>query len=477
VKYLLDPKKVAPLAGPVAVSALVLILYPFVIIFRFCCQCCGGSNRRPDGICCGSSKFDSMDDDEVSSHYSRGSRWCGKIMTLVVVGGGIVGLALMLSGNAQFVAQFHNLFKSILKLLDWADGQASLIHEKMTINGHLQGLNQSFFDEFQSKTDDMRSRINDYENNANSQFMTKATQIAMIVAIVPCALFTLLPLMALCNIRRCIPMLLTLFFWIFCFVFCLVGAVFFTVGSVLGDFCDELTLQAEKKPGIFQWYVVPECNYNAPFGPFKDQVNSVEHDESKKACDELLNICVYNDSVWLPNDQPSKFFYCPDLSNTSIACPNVSGVVHQLDTIIVRTAAISPCNPPYTLNCTMANCATHCWDPSIRDVMSQVLNISEIADHASQAYHLYVEPLLSCDVLLDKALEAFDTCRPFSNAFKTTGAGSIVYGGFFFVGIIVLLRGTKLFHSAPDQVIGDDDEDMDDVKGGRAVDGEVIKKK
>jgi len=192
---------------------------------------------------------------------------------------------------------------------------------------------------------------------------------------------------------------------------------------------------------------VPECNATLPFASFEQMMSTTETNNSIAACSSLMSLCDYN-VTW--NVSQQNIFNCGNLNDPTSQCLTFGEVLNMLDTVTVKQGVPANASCGVSIpnaDCNIQECATSCVDAQLKNSSATTVEFLGFANKTFTAYTEFILPLMDCNVLLNITLQPFTTCHKFSNSLELIGAGAIVYGAFFFLGIWVLLLGQKRFFS------------------------------
>ncbi|KAH9597218.1 hypothetical protein LSM04_005742 [Trypanosoma melophagium] len=80
-------------------------------------------------------------------------------------------------------------------------------------------------------------------------------------------------------------------YWLFGIFFAIFGLSMNVLSVYLSAGCGEVELQQQRKPGVFQWYLVPSCQRMLKMNEIRAQVRNAEYQYSKEGCMKLLKAC------------------------------------------------------------------------------------------------------------------------------------------------------------------------------------------
>ncbi|ORC88782.1 uncharacterized protein TM35_000152130 [Trypanosoma theileri] len=84
-------------------------------------------------------------------------------------------------------------------------------------------------------------------------------------------------------------------YWIFGILFAVFGLSMSVLSVYLSAGCGEVELHHQRKPGVFQWYLIPLCQSMFSMDSIREQVRRAEFQYSRDGCNKLLRACDDND--------------------------------------------------------------------------------------------------------------------------------------------------------------------------------------
>lgn len=453
--YAEDKVIIGSLIIPVIIFVLTLILYPIVFCGRLLCNCCGSNRRRPGFCCCGGSDWDGKSDEEKNAAYARSDVICNRVTMFVLWGCAVVALFIMLVGGSRLMTGYNDFFGQIDIMFDWVDGRRESIRSLTTRNGTLiPGMSPDLFINMRSVTDGMRSDISKYKDDT-SNYVDIGNGVAIALAIVPNILCIIAVAFAVFDIRKCFPACLTCFFFVSIILYSALALIGLATGVITKDCCGEIDAYKAKQPGLMWWYLVPHCDSTLQFSQFRSQLNSTEQTNALSACQTMLDICSTSTSY---NANLSAVRFVCAITNPVLDCQTAADADRILANTYLKAGAPVTCNS--SLLCNVKECATSC----LLDLMKQKAAASLIgvgnAINTARAYNEFLEPLLHCSALFDKAVSLFTKCDTLQSGLTMIGSGSTLYAFVFCLSIIFLFRGQKRFFKlAKEPSAADEEED------------------
>lgn len=436
---------VAPLI-PFVMGVLFFFVFPFVFCGRYCCQCCGGSKMRPGGCCCGPQQWDDMPEDQVYAGYTQREVKVSKLMTVVCavlslvfviitmvaaakVSSGVDDTAAAFSDGIMFFQNIINDVKARIRI----DGQYPNGWDESAFNSIQDGLSRSQKDFDNSFT--IRSSVKDIASAAGFS------------AIVPAFLISISVLFAFAGLRKVLPCIFAMLYAILAVVYLMVASVFFITAVPADLLCDEVHAQIARQPGIFQWYLVPYCDSQAPFGRIMDSINQAETEASSTACTALMD---YGDTspTYTPGSQ--KVFQI-NVTDAQAQCATFDSVSAAISFARLKSGVGFTCPDPGATDnrCTIQQCANSCSDADVKNASATIDLQMRQAGALISAYHDFIEPWLSCNALIDHILKMtlVPLCNFFPAAAKLFGSGSLICGLTCILAMCVAFAGQKRWFS------------------------------
>lgn len=457
--YLMTPERlvVLILGGIfILVGLFEFLSCPFATCFRYCCQCCGGSGRRPDSCCCGDEKWDVLTEEEVSREYSRCSVYCTKITALLVVVVSVVSIILCVVGTQQLLSSWNLFFANIADLVKFIKDKGAEIRTGLTItnddgtSGLVFGLDPNMFNAIDSAADSIKGMFGDLQTQGDL-YIKQATDYSLIVALVPVIVLVMTIVCALCNIRSFIPMINSIFCWILILIFGLVGGLFLVLTVFVVDIEAERQKVFNNSPGIVTWWLIPKMEAMNLFGTVETTVRSLEASMSRSACNQLAQICTNTRSTWLLTD-PVVLFSCNITKATN--CSTVAEVNYNLASLSVLDGSLVGCSnvTKQQGQCTVAVCAKTCNQTETKSLSSTLISALRNATVATTVFYNIVIPFLNVRTLFVSVFSRLTVLAVLAASTQAVAAGFALYTIAFMVNLVIMFRGQKRFFSYPDDL-------------------------
>ena len=477
--YLLTADRLTPcIVGAICIliGVLNIVVYPLFMMGRYCCQCCGGSMRRPDACCCGEQDWDNRTEDEVNQQYTIGSVICVKGCSIAVTMVSVAAMVLTIIGSGLVVTGYDTAFVNVNSIFDWADEKIAFIKSEMTvpdINGNptlVPPLTEATFTQVSDLISPFRVQVNDFKKQYEP-YVGYSNIGALCLATVPFVSVLITLLCAVFNIRRVVLCINSLFHYIFMIPFGLLGGAFLIVSVVFVDVEAERQKLFVNEPGILTYYLVPQLEAQSPFKGIEAQVSSAELSASRSACGFMVDICSDTSLVWSLAD-PKRVYTCSvNASSYTDRCTTfqrVSEIVEKMT--ILNGSPIGCANVSATeqnTKCSMAVCATQCTSDDIKKAATDIVLNLRYATAAVSAFNRAVRPLTSMYGIMIELFSRLTVLKVLADAFILAGVGLCCFTIFFLVDMFVIFRGQKRFFRLVDVVA--DSEPMATVTAATAA--------
>jgi len=451
-----------PIFFPAFIGALVVLLYPLTMCCRYTCNGCGSNRRRPGSLCCGDSQWDHVRVEKKEAQYTVEEVRRLKICALVGFTLTFVGLALTVVGHNDFTA-FYDDFDSNLEndiqpyyTVLSTDVQSGL--RNVTSGGFLAPVTVNSMAAFSTQVSSINNIIRDIKDYAEI-FRATIYNGANVMAIGVILLFGLITIYAALDVRSLFPALTSCFAFLLVLVLGIFACGLFFGHAVLTNGCEEADQQTARTPGVFQWQLVPECRSNSNFGPLISDINTVEVDFSRLACESLFALCNSSSSS-------NSTYYCPNAAafpsaSSCVSHANVTTVMTNMYARNQGTACTYPTTssattaPPTTTganNCTIAKCKDYCTSTTDASNATRIVQYIAILLRVSTARTRVVE-LSDCNAQYDRVIKSVSKCTRGRKGMALIGAGATFNAYLSAWAIYILLRGQKRFfkHGAQSQ--------------------------
>ncbi|EPY24890.1 hypothetical protein STCU_06953 [Strigomonas culicis] len=245
-------------------------------------------------------------------------------------------------------------------------------------------------------------------------------------------------------------------FYLFSIIYALLAVVFTLIQYVMYSICGEVSLHAQREPGIFTWYLVPWCEKKFDFTGVKDNLATTESTTSDSACSSMeQHSIIYNGQTG-----GTTYFTASPLIDRG-TCTSFSVVSTVISSLVLDATYTSQCsgkNP-----CTISTCVEYCTDSTLKTAAQNMVTAAQTASDASTALSL-VKPLLDCYYVIDQIASAFETtgtqsqfqvaesndqCTNMRTSATMVACGFFVGTLMYMMGIYVLHRGRWIWKSKP----------------------------
>jgi hypothetical protein len=433
-----------------ALGILVLLGSPCVCCFRYCCQCCGSSNMRPGHLCCGGAEMDYLDETTKMRKYTRTDVLCNRYSTYAALVLAVIFLIMAFTGAARLAAIPSNITKGISRTVDWVlnilqklidaavDSSASGIivesNSASTMN-YVDGFDYTKFAAIKRSLASAKASAVNAADSSSIAFTVPA-YIGFALA-APTMVIALGVISAFCNCRICLPYLTVCSSVLMQFVAFLLACIILLILIPINVVCGEVDAQIEKTPGLFQWYIVPQCEQTTLISSASQAMETAQSGLGTLACDKLRSLCTSNTSSGTP------YLQCD--STKLASCQKVSQALDILGSSVVMST--SACASSATTSCTVQECALTCTDPSLQLTSKAAMKSLRIGVRLLNAMETYLFPNIKCNVLIDKVLESVPVplCNDLRGGLNLLAAAAIIAGITLLATIVLMFRGQKRF--------------------------------
>lgn len=418
---------------PFAIAILVFIffflLFPICFMWCTCCKCCCA--------CC----KDVPVGERESSKKSR-----LRLVVVICVGLvlAIVALAVLLSGAPKVSSGadgvFVNLHKHVLTyFIEVIDTMVDKVKDPKSGN-----LTEPFSNDTVSMAKgyvfDIGNATMKYRTDATN-YADLATKVGYGVAVFPLVLIAFTVLFSCCNCRFCLPSCFSCVYYLFFFLFSLLAIILLIIAPIMGALSAEIDLQESRKPGVFQWYVIPYCEKQANFTSLKQQIADMELSLAQDVCEKVSKYC--SPSLYFNSSEDDRKFYCNMTNETKATdCASFKMTLQVLNNSWVKDGA-NPCNG---MNCTLLQCGDNCTDPTIHDAAADATVMVLKAGRLFDALR-FLTPLMDCNVLSDRLLMMLKSMPEMSEGLWMLGAAFLITQVMLVVGAVIMFFGAKLWFS------------------------------
>lgn len=424
--------------------ALLLLVFPVVFTCRQCCNLCGGRTRQP-GVCCSCrSEWDHRSRDEKDAAYSRKDHLRVKVPSFLVCIAAVGVLITIVRGASECQTAASLIREGVeSKLIDTLASISTLAKTAVTQSsgGYVSPVTDATFEPIDSVVSTLKGNLKTYDNDY-STYITDTIRIGMnILGVVPFVCLLLLPLYA--SRDRCLrfwPSASSVFYFLLGMVFAALGLIFLFSAVALATGCGELERQTQRSPGIFQWYVKPWCTAQHQFDSLDTSLSSAADQYAVDFCTAASSYC---DSSTTYISGSSVRYVCSFTSaSASTLCATYDLATSQLNQMSVKSGA-STCSGS---DCSFSVCASSCTDSTFRANVASAYEKYTNSQKISSS-HTIISPVLDCNYLADLGVSTvFGACPSLRNGFWMLGFGSWVGSLLFIVGIVLMMRGQKVFY-------------------------------
>ena len=471
------PERDPGMLVPTGVAVLLCILLGGCFPLCCCCRCCGGCGSdvlRPGAdCCCGGEDWDELPEVEKQIVYPPGHVSTLKCLTIITFVASWLSVALVAMGYRYMSSSVDFLLReSKASILDWIRDTMLGVQKDIVLS------DGSFIPPITADTFapvyDIYNLLYDWHTYLTEQYDQYGSNVQLgfiLVASVPSALFLGCIFVAYCNVRKCLPKAMACLFFFLGIVCALLGILLLTVGVFGTTLCGEVSLQDRKLPGIFQWYVVPQCEDQLFLTDLRHQLRTMEAEKAQDACLSFDGVCgpgsTYNYS------KPDELFQCRFVSTSNNVDPAIIAACSTLtDSINIIESSPMKSGNPICANCqTVYDCAAQCTDANARNTSIETVQNIQIGKNASRVLNKLL-PVLDCDGLLTRVFIPLRKCSDLSFGAFCVGCGACWAVLLFIWEIVIMLKGAKLFFDPEDVRTQHEEDDefetsSDDDSSGR----------
>eukprot|EP00756_Hemistasia_phaeocysticola_P033050 Hpha_TRINITY_DN16444_c0_g5::TRINITY_DN16444_c0_g5_i4::g.161868::m.161868 len=304
----------------------LLIFFPGCMLFfcgRFCCNCCGGTYPSPDNCCCPPrEEVSHQAENPYTPGHIKGCKGCAVALGLLALLGAIlllVGIGKEVSAygkgmdGAIYTADYMNVkmtdFSVCMKRTDPEPAGCSG-DTPTSKNCYLLDYDvSSMVTDVTSETDKIKEDIEN-DRKDSDKYVDQFKPLVWTAGIIPFSLVALGVIFALCNIRKCGPMILLCFVYLFCFILGTELTIQSVVEKVADEGCKEVDKYMEGNMyNLIKVLIDSTCDQKS-FDNNKKDVQDALADGSEQGCRELLSVCTAS-QTYDPTTEPTKIFYSP----------------------------------------------------------------------------------------------------------------------------------------------------------------------
>jgi len=426
----------------IAVGVLIFFFTILAIIFRYCCQCCGGSKQRPGHFCCGGAHWDDLPPEDIKIAYDPKSVLFTKVFVVIGAILGIVAAGVSFARAGQVSKLPDTFINGATDFADWVIAGTDEILNGLPTSSSTSG-------DFQDVRDAITTAKNEIVSIKDS--VKSIGESISIVGPISLGLAGPTVVIALAGIAGIICMILSVRNWIpfiFIALTCLVcvptgglGGVGSALTSITGVWCDEVDAFKAGQFGVFNNYFVPEiCEDKLNISSVRSELNAGTSKVAYDACVNVRDQCSPQTTV------DGRFYRCDNPVNCTQGTTTVEDVNSLISSLTVKTgtAGSASCSAP----CTISKCATDCDAGSNVKDASETIN-TQVTDGLSviSLINRVAGRYLDCRTITLKLINVFDICSTVHAGLSDVVAGAAVGLTSGAVLIISLFLGQKRFFS------------------------------
>jgi hypothetical protein len=477
-------------SAPLAAALLLLAVVPCVCVARYCFQECGGSrSRRPTALrrsdleeCLNGSGSDGGSDDDrglgddcdkasaegepdtladwilveaddvgaaLTHHrhmavYSRSSICMTKAATLLLA---VLAVAFVAAAYYSGVIVFVGIKRfvhGILAMIRWILSITDDATRLLQVKGRLPDDFQAYVDTVLSIRGDLQQVVDDWSDGEQLNRFEYFVGFTSFPAMVPAGLCALCVLCAVFNFRRLLPMVVVLLCTLAAVPFGAGATVMFFAAEPFDVMCRERAAQLERRPGVFQWYVLPRCAEVNPVNRLLSELENKTRVYANKACESMHHICDA-DPAYEPRRAPLAIYHC---ARPPTDCSTLADVRNASNALTLKPVFPGGC-PADNGGCTLTRCATDCENTEVRRAASTAVDAFDEVARIYRAVVKVLAPWRDCNVFFDEVLSYVHVCGHFSRGIRQLGVSCCLVVGAMYAAVLLMFLGSKRFRQPP----------------------------
>lgn len=421
---------------------------PFFFAGRYICQCCGSSRVRPGHFCVGGDYWDGKTDEDRFQAYPTNHLKYVRVAACALIVGPVLYIIMAYVGAVDLLNGVTDIVDGAWDLVSWALGELIKVKEIME---NPDGTYPQGLEAFGAKYDEVYDLLNKLKtkyikNKLIEEFKGVGTGFAF-PALIPGGAIVVGAAAAVLRIRQCVPMLVCAVLFFLCGPFGVGSSLMYLATIPIDVACEEAEAQLNKQPGIFQNYLVPNCDETNPIANLNQTLEGMLYDNAGKACRDILSMC---------DDQPkyapgsTVYFRCtPPVRLPCRSEPEVLALANSLELKpgSAETCGTNQTNASAPSACTIQECAGACDTATARRLsqdsvvwLSAVARISS-AYSATDAFQRWED----CNAFFDHIITKLNICKSLPSGTKLLGSACFFIVIVNFLGIVAMTLGSKRF--------------------------------
>jgi hypothetical protein len=457
--------RVAVFSAPgLIVAACFVLATPMYLIGKYCCNCCGGREQKPN-FCCPA--------DDLDAIYDKGDILRPKVillLTLLTACGafiwGYVGGGKLESGLVDFGDEISNVPTRLRSELDAMNAALTVqVYTASTdTTSTVKLLDQSSYTNIMTEGNktlaDLTSLVGDNVGKAQD-YVKQYSFIIFVFFAIPAAVLMIGGVFAICNIRRFGPMTLVWFCFLFGTLVWVCHAVFCLASMIVADGCVEIHGVAYEQQNVLPALI--GCK-DSMFSGFKTNFNTLRTDYTKNLCTSMQPYCYVSTDSPATNAANKRTLVCPSpMDCTTVTFGEMSvwmttAFYTQKDIADMNGGSTGTdgyrCTTPANLySCFLNVCQTDCTTTAsalseIGKLAKQFWSVYQVDRKISNTIDTMASQYSNCDSLFTIIIAPMDpSCKDITKALIADRQASGLLGLCMIAAVFCLAWGAKRFIS------------------------------
>lgn len=424
-----DPVSYVIKVGMAVGTGVVISIFVFFGIWpllfgRYCCNCCGGREQSP-GLCCPPNK-----DKHLPARYGKWDLWRAKLLMFALTALAVTAIIWGTERSAQVVSGVNGLSAALAATPKHIFSKVEQMNAELIVDIYDPKTDQtSKLDIFgnsstMAQARSVRDTLDKDVNGAMGSYSSTIDSFAFVLFIiftVPSAVVILGTPLAICNIRRWLPMLLVWLTFVLTMGVWIVHGAFAGTSIVVDGLCTEVSGAANNRRNIIT--PLTGCKTSI-FKAYLTSFSELRDGRAEIACTAVEPLCyVPADSV-VTNLNNGRIYDCGPTSK--LGCPGITlaNFSDAVDALRIHSAientgpalqAGATCQTdPYKTNCLLRSCAFDCTSPSngslsvVGRVSKGIVSLVDAAVQVSITMDTLGNQFANCDAIMSFLMEPFD---------------------------------------------------------------------
>jgi hypothetical protein len=467
--------RVAVFSAPgLIVAAMFVLATPLYLIGKYCCNCCGGRDQRPN-FCCPA--------DDLAAIYDKGDILRPKIILLITllaaIGAfvwGYVGGGKLESGLVDFGDQISNIPVLLRAELD-AMNVALTVQVYSASSGATSTvalLSDPSYINIMTEANKTLTQLKDLvgDNIGSAQDMVKQYSfIVFVFFAIPAVILIIGGVFAVCNIRRFGPMTLVWLCFLFGALVWICHAVFCLGSMVVSDACTEIHGVAYEQQNILPALV--GCK-NSMFDGFIGNFDTLRTDYTKNLCNSITPFCYDTSLTPAQNVAAKQVLVCPSPMDCTTVTFGQMAVwmetafytnknIADMDGVSTNSEGYRCTTPANLYSCYLDVCSSDCTNSSglsdIGRAAKQFSSLYEVDRKISNVIDTKASQYANCDSLFSIMIAPMDpSCKTIAKALIADRQASGLLGLCMIAAVFCLAWGAKRFISLDEANVPQEDK-------------------